>query len=54
MEEEEYAQVNQEHRQLLDENWTHVNKLRSTDEREKEIDNSNHVRKTQETDILQP
>ena len=36
-EEEEYAQLNQEHVHLQDENWTHVEKLRSTDEREKVI-----------------
>ena len=44
MEEEEYAQLNQEHRQLQDENWTHVEKLRSTNERAKVIENLNHVR----------
>ena len=44
MEEEEYAQLNQEHRHLQDENWTHVEKLRSNDERENFLKNSNHVR----------
>ena len=44
--EEEFTQLNQEHRQLQDENWTHVEQLRSTDERAKFLDNSNHVRKT--------
>ena len=43
MEEDEYAQLNQEHRQLQDENWTHVEKLRSTNEREKVLENWNHV-----------
>ena len=33
LEEEENAQLNQKHRQLQDENWTHVEQLRSTDER---------------------
>ena len=44
LKEEEYALLNEEHRQLQDENWTHVEKLRSSDEREKVIENSNHVR----------
>ena len=35
LEEEEYAQLNQKHRQLQDGNWTYVEKLRSTSEREK-------------------
>ena len=39
LEEEEYSQLNQEHRQLQDEKWTHVEQLRSTGEREKMIDN---------------
>ena len=54
MEEEECAQLNQKYRQLLDENWTHVEQLKSTDEREKVLENLNHVRKTQETDIFHP
>ena len=54
MEEEEFARLNQEYRQLQDENWTHVEQLRSTDEREKVLENSNHVRKDQAIDILQP
>ena len=54
MEEEENSQLNQEHRQLQDENWTHVEQLRSNDEREKVLENLNHVRKTQATDILHP
>ena len=53
MEEEEYAQLNQKYRQVLDKNWTHVEQLKSTDEREKMLENSNHLRNTQETDILQ-
>ena len=43
MEEEECAQMNQEHRQLQDENWTHVEQLKSTDKREKVLEDSNHV-----------
>ena len=54
MEEEEYAQLNQKYRQLLDEIWTHVEKLKSTDKRAKVLEDSNHVRNTQETDMLQP
>ena len=54
MEEKQYAQLNQEHRHLQDENGTHVEKLRSTNEREKVLENSNHVRKPQETNILHP
>ena len=41
--EAEYAQLNQEHRQLQDKNLTHVEQLRSTDESEKVLQNSNHV-----------
>ena len=33
-EEEEYSHLNQEHRQLQDEKWTHVEQLRPTDNRE--------------------
>ena len=54
LEEEEYAQLNQKYRQLLDENWTHVEQPKSTDEREKVLENLNHVRNNQETDILHP
>ena len=43
LEEEEYAQLNQEHRQPQDEKWTHVEQMRSTDERTKVLENSNHV-----------
>ena len=32
LEEDKYAQLNKKYRQLLDENWTHVEKLKSTDE----------------------
>ena len=46
--------MNQEHRQLQDENWTHVEQLKSTDKREKVLEDSNHVWNNQETDILQP
>ena len=52
LEEEEYAQLNQKYRQLLDENWTHVEQLKSTDQREKLLENSIHLRNTQETDIF--
>ena len=51
---EECAQLNQEYRQLLDENLTHVEKLKSTDGGEKVLDNSNHVRNTQKIYILYP
>ena len=54
LEEEENVQLNQNYRQLQDEIWTHVEQLWSTNEREKVLENSNHVRKTQATDILQP
>ena len=54
MEEEEYAQLNQKYRQLLDENLTHVEQLKSTDRRERVLDNSNHVRNTQKKNILYP
>ena len=54
LEEEKYAQLNKKRRQLQDENLTHVEKLRSTDERAKVLENSNHVRKKQQTDIFQP
>ena len=54
LEEEEYAQLNQKYIQRLDEKWTHVEQLKSTNEREKVPENSNHVRNTQESDIIQP
>ena len=54
MEEEEYAQLKQKYRQLLDVNWSHVEQLKSIYEREKFLENLNHVRNTQETDIFQP
>ena len=54
LEEEEYAQLNQKHRHLQDENWTHVEQLISTNEREKVLENLNHVTQTQETYMLQP
>ena len=53
-EEEQCTQLNQKYKQLLDENWTHVEQLKSTDKREKVLEDSNHVRNTQETDMLQP
>ena len=54
MEEEEYSQLNQKYRQLLDENWTHVEQLKSTNEREKVLENSNPTRNTQKHDIFHP
>ena len=53
MEEEEYGQLNHKYRQLLDEKYTHVEQLKSTDER-KVLKNLNHVRKTKTTDIMHP
>ena len=53
MEEEDYAQLNQKHIQLLDENMTHVEQLKSTNEREKVPENSNHVRNSPKNDIFQ-
>ena len=50
-EEEECAQLNQEYRQLQDENWTHVEQLKSTDKRAKVLEDLNHVWNTQETDM---
>ena len=52
--EEECAQLNQKYRQLQDKNWTHVEQLKSTDEREKVLENLNHVMENQTTDIFQP
>ena len=46
--------MNQEHRQLQDENWTHVEKLKSTEKRAKVLEDSNHVCNTQENDIFHP
>ena len=46
--------MNQEHRQLQDKNWTHVEQLKSIDKREKVLEDSNHAWNTQETDMLQP
>ena len=54
MEEEQCTQLNQKYKQLHGENWTHVDQLKSTKERVKVLENSNHVRKTQETDICNP
>ena len=54
MEEEEYAQLNQKYIQLLDKKWTHVEQLKSTDERTNVLENLNHVMNTQATNILQP
>ena len=46
--------MNQGHKQLEDENWTHVEQLKSTDKREKMLEDLNHVWNTQETDMFQP
>ena len=46
--------MNQEHRQLRGEIWTHVEQLKSTDKRAKVLEDSNHVWKTQETNMLHP
>ena len=46
--------MNQEHRHLQDENWTHVEQLISTDKREKVLEDSSDVRNTQETYMLKP
>ena len=53
MEEEQCTQLNKKYKQLHGENWTHVEKMKSTDERKKVPENSNHVRNTQEFDICQ-
>ena len=52
MEEEHCTQLNQKYKQLHGENWTRVEQLKSTDEREIVLENSNHVRNTQENYIL--
>ena len=54
MEEEQCTQLNQKYKQLHGENWTHVEQLKSTEERVNVIENSNHVRNTQESDICHP
>ena len=54
MEEEQCTQLNQKYKQLHGENLTHVEQLKSTDEREKFLENLNHVRNTLETDIWNP
>ena len=46
LEQEEYSQLNKKYRPLQDENLAHVEQLKSTDKREKVIENSNHVRNT--------
>ena len=51
MEEKQCTQLNQKHKQLHGENWTHVEQLESSEEREKVLGNSNHVRKTKENYI---
>ena len=54
LEEEQYTQLNQKYKQLHGENWTHVEQLKSFEERAKVLEDSNHVWNTQETDMLQP
>ena len=55
MEEKQCTQLNQKYKQLHGENWTHVEQLKSTDDKEKVLDNSNHdMSNTQETDIWKP
>ena len=52
LEEEQCTQLNQKYKQLHGENWTHVEQLKSSEERAKVIENSNQVRNTQENDIF--
>ena len=54
MEEKQCTQLNQKYRQLHGENRTHVEQLKSSEEREKVLEDLNHVWNTQETDMLQP
>ena len=54
MEEEQCTQLNQKYKQLHGGNWTHVEQLKSSEEREKVLKDANHVWNTQETDMLQP
>ena len=54
MEEEQCTQLNQKYKQLHSENWTHIEQLKSSEEREKVLEDSNHVWNTQETDMFQP
>ena len=54
MEEEQCTQLNQKYKQPHSENWTNVEQLKSTDNREKVLEDSNHVKNTQEIDMLQP
>ena len=54
LEEEQCTQLNQKYKQLHGENWTHVEQLNSSEEREKVLEDSNHVWNTQETDMFQP
>ena len=44
--------TNKKYRQLLDENWTHVEQLKSTDKRKEVLEDSNHMSDTQENDML--
>ena len=54
MEEEQCTQLNQKYKQLHGENWTHVEQLKSSEEREKVLEDLNHVWNTQKTNVLQP
>ena len=54
MEEEQCTQLNQKYEQLHGENWTHVEQLKSSEEREKVLEELNHVWNTQETDMFKP
>ena len=51
MEEEQCTQLNQ---RLHGENWTPVEQLKSSKERAKVFEDSNHVWNTQKNDMLQP
>ena len=52
LEEEQCTQLNQKYKQLHGENWTHVEQLKSSEERAKVLEDLNHVWNTQETDML--
>ena len=54
MEEKQCTQLNQKHKQLHGENWTHVEQLKSSEERAKILEDLNHVWNTQGTDMFQP
>ena len=54
LEEEQCTQLNQKYKQLHGENWTHVEQLKSCEERAKVLEDSNHVWNTQDNDIFHP